>query len=122
MAGKPTRMSLVKQILRKHQRGKGIKTIARDLGISKNTVKSYLRRVSVSKVPIASLLSLEDPELQSVLLAGNPAYKDARYQWLKKRLDSYCEDLKDVGVTRMLLWEEYKSANPTSHYQYGQFC
>ena len=115
-------MSLVKQILRKHQQGRGIKTIARDLSISKNTVKSYLHRVKISKVPIASLLALEDPELQSLLLAGNPAYKDTRYEHLKQHLDYYCKELKEVGVTRLLLWEEYISSNPTSHYKYGQFC
>ena len=70
----------------------------------------------MSKVPIDSLLALEDLELQSVLLAGNPAYKDKRYQWLKKHLDTYCEELKGVGVNRMVLWEEYKASNPSSHY------
>ncbi|WP_139276172.1 LuxR C-terminal-related transcriptional regulator, partial [Sinomicrobium oceani] len=37
-------MSQVKQILRMHQQGKGIKTIARTLSISKNTVKGYVRK------------------------------------------------------------------------------
>src|SRR5699024_9516553 len=43
MAGKPKPMSQVKQILRMHYKGTGIKTIARNLQISKNTVKDYLR-------------------------------------------------------------------------------
>lgn len=78
MAGKPKRMSLVKQLLRMHSLGKGIKTIARELQISKNTVRSYVRRVEVSRISLSSLLSLEEPELEAALLAGNPAYRDPR--------------------------------------------
>jgi DNA-binding NarL/FixJ family response regulator len=43
MAGKPRPMSQIKQLLRLHSQGYSIKAIARTLGISKNTVKSYLR-------------------------------------------------------------------------------
>jgi len=78
MAGKPKRMSQVKQLLRMHHQGKGYKTIARTLGISKNTVKNYVRKVKISRIPIATLLALEDPELESALLSGNPAYRDER--------------------------------------------
>lgn len=76
MAGKPKRMSLVKQILRMYHQGKGYKTIARSLSVSKNTVKSYVGKVKISRIPIASLLTLEDPELEAALLSGNPAYRD----------------------------------------------
>ena len=122
MAGKPKRMSLVKQILRMHSWGKGIKTIARELEVSKNTVRSYIRRVKDSGVAIPFLLSLEEPELEATLIAGNPAYKDPRYEPLKSKLDYYIKELEQVGVTRLLLWEEYKSEHPTSHYCYSQFC
>jgi transposase len=122
MAGKPKRMSLVKQILRMHSGGKGIKTIARNLEISKNTVKSYIHRANISRIAVSSLLALEAPELEAALLAGNPAYRDPRYEPLKKRLDYYTAELKKVGVTRLVLWEEYKAAHPTSYYCYSQFC
>lgn len=41
MAGKPKPMSQIKQLIRLYQAGTGKKTIARDLGLSKNTVKAY---------------------------------------------------------------------------------
>lgn len=122
MAGKPKRMSLVKQLLRMHSLGKGIKTIARELQVSKNTVRSYVRRVEVSRISLSSLLSLEDPELEAALLAGNPAYRDPRYEPLKNKLDYYHNELKQVGVNRVVLWEEYKAEHPNSHYCYSQFC
>ncbi|MBS4000641.1 MAG: helix-turn-helix domain-containing protein, partial [Desulfobulbaceae bacterium] len=46
MAGKPKPMRLIKQLLQMHEKGKGRKTIARTLGISKATVKSYLEKFS----------------------------------------------------------------------------
>ena len=122
MAGKPKRMSLVKQLLRMRHQGKGYKTIARTLGVSKNTVKNYVAKVNVSRIPIITLLALEDPELEASLLSGNPAYRDARYQPLKEQLDYYTKELNKVGVTRMVLWEEYKSVSPENHYCYSQFC
>jgi transposase/uncharacterized protein YeaO (DUF488 family) len=122
MAGKPTRMSLVKQLLKMHHNGKGYKTIARTLSVSKNTVKSYVLRVKQSSVCIEDLLKLEDPILEKMLLAGNPAYKDERYQVLKEKLEYYSKELKKVGVTRMLLWEEYKAEFSPDYYRYSQFC
>ena len=122
MAGKPKRMSLVKQLLRMHHQGKGYKTIARILGVSKNTVKNYVAKVKVSRIPITTLLALEDPELEAALLSGNPAYRDARYQPLKQKLEYYAKELKKVGVNRMVLWEEYKAEQSSSHYCYSQFC
>ena len=68
MAGKPKRMSLVKQILRMHHKGEGYKTVARTLGVSKNTVKNYVSKVKASCIPLATLLSLEDPELEAALI------------------------------------------------------
>ena len=38
-------MSQIKQLILLHKQGKGRKTIARLLGMSKNTVKSYLTKV-----------------------------------------------------------------------------
>lgn len=122
MAGKPKRMSLVKQLLRMHHQGKGHKTIARALGVSKNTVKNYVVKVKVGRIPIEALLSLEDPELEAALLSGNPAYRDTRYQPLKDKLDHYAKELKKVGVNRMVLWEEYKTEHSPDHYCYSQFC
>lgn len=121
MAGKPKPMSQVKQILRMRHSGKGIKTIARNLCISKNTVKEYLRKVEVSKVPVDELLKLEDPILEKRLLSGNPSYKDKRYEPLKDQLKDYAKELKRVGVNRKVLYEEYceHNANP---YSYSQFC
>ncbi|WP_311201671.1 helix-turn-helix domain-containing protein, partial [Sphingobacterium hotanense] len=46
MAGKSRPMSQIKQLIRLQRENYPIKTIARHLSISKNTVKSYLKKVT----------------------------------------------------------------------------
>ena len=54
---------------------------------TKRTEIANIKKVEESRTPLSSLLALEDPELEAALLAGNPAYRDLRYEPLKKRLD-----------------------------------
>jgi transposase len=128
MAGKPKPMSQIKQLMILYKQGKGRKTIARILGISKNTVKTYLEKLEVLQHPqkgkgwtIKDLLDLQDPVLEAKFHAGNPAYKDERYEDFKSRLPDFLEELKKTGVTRHLLWQEYKQQQ-TEGYGYSQFC
>jgi len=121
MAGKTRPMSQIKQMIRLHQQGYAIKAIARSLSISKNTVKSYLYKIGEAKLNMTDLLALEDPVLEGLLHSGNPAYRDPRFEDLKERLPHLEKELKRVGVTRKLLWEEYKVSYPQG-YGYSQFC
>ena len=121
MAGKAKAMSQIKQLLRLHKQGDSIKSIARTLRISKNTVKSYLLKLSTGKLPVAELLALEDPVLESKFHAGNPAYKDPRFEHLSDNLEIYRKQLGLVGVTRKLLWEEY-IIDYQQCYSYSRFC
>jgi transposase len=121
MAGKPKPMSQIKQLLQLHELGKSKKLIARSLGISKNTVKAYLAKAAASPLNIESLLTLDDPVLEGKFHAGNPAYKDDRFDHFKANLDYFVKELGRVGVTKQLLWEEYKSDYPGG-YSHSQFC
>jgi len=121
MAGKPRPMSQIKQLLQLHEQGKSIKFIARSLGISKNTVKVYLSKLSLSPLDTKALLALDDPIMEAKFHAGNPAYKDVRFEHFKGKLDYFFKELCRVGVTKQLLWEEYRSDYPTG-YGYSQFC
>lgn len=121
MAGKPKTMSLIKQLLQLHLQGRSRKFIARALGISKNTVKTYLEKLSLLDVDTNYLLSLEDPVLEAKFYPGNPSYKEEKYDDLKLNFDYYIAELKRTGVTRKLLWEECKERNE-SFYSYSQFC
>ncbi|MGJ1518635.1 helix-turn-helix domain-containing protein, partial [Sphingobacterium siyangense] len=113
-------MSQIKQLIRLYQSGSGIKTIARILGMSKNTVKSYLKKMADGGFNTEELLKQEDPLLEKSFYAGNPAYKADKFEYLKSRLDYYEKELKRTGVTKLLLWQEYIESDPTG-YSYPQF-
>lgn len=122
MAGKPKRMSIIKQLIYLHRQGMGKKTIANKLGISKNTVKSYLYKIESGGFDTSTLLSLEAPELEAKLFAGTPSYKEQnRYEHLVSRLPYYAKELNKTGVTQYLLWQEYLEENPDG-YRKTQFC
>lgn len=127
MSGKTKSMSQIKQLLILHQQGKGIKTIARTLSMSKNTVKTYLQKLEVmssctkSSTSVSELLNLENPELEARFHAGNPAYKEDRYEHFKSQIGYFIKELKRTGVSKQLLWQEYKQQYP-SGYGYSQFC
>ena len=121
MAGKPKPMSQIKQLLQLHEMGKSKKFIARTLGISKNTVKSYLIKAATPSFDIQTLLTLDDPVLEGKFHAGNPAYKDVRFEHLKSKLDYLLKELPKTGVTKRLLWEEYRRDYPDG-YGHSQFC
>lgn len=115
MAGKTKPMSQIKQLLRLRQQGCKIKEISRSLGLSRNTVKSYLKKVDTAGWTIRALLALEDPELEQKFHSGNPAYKQDKYEQLKGKLDYYSGELNRTGVTKLLLWEEYRREHPDGY-------
>lgn len=109
MAGKPKSMSQIKQLLLLHQQGRGRKTIVRILGMSKNTVRSYLEKLQAlthgpkAPVSIAWSIRLENPELEAKFHAGNPSYKDDRYEHFKSLIPYFLKELKRKGVSKYLL-------------------
>jgi len=122
MAGIIKRMSQIKQLLQMHRQGMGRKQIARALGISKTTVKSYLDKVETGKLDIDRLLEMDDPLVEGQFHAGNPSYKDPRYLYLESRLNYYAGELSRTGVTKYLLWQEYRDECTGGGYAYTQFC
>jgi len=68
MAGKTRPISQIKQLIRLHQNGYGIKTIARTLGISKNTVKAYLKKIKEGELDTTALLAQDDPVVEKTFM------------------------------------------------------
>jgi len=114
-------MSEIKQFLRLYHQGKSIKFIARNCSVSKNTVKKYIYLATGLKKPIEELLSYEDEHLAEVLNTIQSKENDSKYQDLASRINQYLSELSGTGVTRQLLWEEYRLRHP-SGYSYSQFC
>ncbi len=121
MAGIIINMSKVKQVLRLHAQGVSNRKIAGDLGLYKGTVNTYVRKIKEHEYSIEELLALDEPVLESKLFAGNPAYKQDRFEEFKGMISYWEEELKKPHVTRYLLWEEYRESHPDG-YGYSQFC
>jgi transposase len=123
MAYYPITMNQVKQIYQLHQQGAGIKKIAAILGISKNTVKGYLRKNEYLNVETGELLSIENPILADQLKTVASQEK-INYEEFLQRAEYYADELSNrrkTHVTRMVLWEEdYRSGH--IHLKYSRFC
>lgn len=101
MANRPIGMEVLEQIKLMNSLGIGKKAIARQLGISRNTVKDYLSKQELSQ-PKTEKDNNKLSELQSFF--------------------PYCkEELGRKGVTRQILWGEYRGKYPGG-YGYSQFC
>ena len=120
MAFKPLRMDKRELIIKYQSQGKAIKQIARLLGISKNTVKVYIRQFkSYDSIDNEDeSLKHDEPYRPSKSEADNDIRRDKELQVL---LPQYYKELPKVGVTRQLLWEEYKTLHPAG-FSYSRFC
>ena len=120
MAGETISMIKLKQIFLLRLQGTAYETIARSLGCSRNTVKKYARLAEQRGLDPAALTAMEDHELEK--LFSEPAVvSQYRYQDLESLFSDMEKELKRVGVTRWILWGEYKARFPDG-YAYSQFC
>ena len=120
MAGEKLNMSKVKQIIRLREKGIALQVIARSVGISRNTVKKYLRLIKEKGYSFQDLLSQDDEQLERLVSEEDKVYLE-RYQALEKLFPYIEKELQRTGVTRWILWGEYKEKYPEG-YSYPQFC
>jgi transposase len=121
MSGKITRMSKIKQLILRHQQGESNRKIAQILALDKGTVNEFVRKIKVHELSINEMLLMDDPVLESQFMAGNAAYKDARFETFKALIPDFERELSRKHVTRKIIWEEYIHAHPDG-YRYSQFC
>ena len=120
MAAKTISMSLIKQIIRHKQRGEPILKISLITGVSRNTVKKYLRFAESENLTFEHILAMSDTEIEQLFYTQKEKPPD-RYKDFEKMFPYFEKELKRTGVTRMLLWGEYKLKSPQG-YGYSQFC
>ncbi len=114
-------MVVVRKLILLLQRGLSERNIARELSISRATVRRYLQRIP-TEATLESLLSLEDEALAAVVYpAEKVEAEDVRLKDFESRKDYFLQQLPRTGVTRQLLWMEYKRACPDG-FQYSKFC
>jgi transposase len=120
-------MHQIKRIIEFHLHGHSIRQIGRLCGISRNSIRDYLRRLEQTGQPLNELLKQEDQALLKTVQT-DPTERNLggrllqpRYEVIEQKLEYYRSELNRRGVTRQLLWQEYRSDHPDG-YGYTQFC
>ena len=122
MSNKLVTMQQIRLIIHHLQRGLSGRKIAKELGLSRNTVKLYTERITKSSYSLNELHKMQDTGLSAELYpAPEKTSPDSRRLDFSERTVALTDDLKRTGVTRLLLWEEYRKGAPDG-YEYSQFC
>lgn len=115
-------MLQVRRILQLLSDGYSKREVNRLTGASRNTIDSYAVRFQQTGKHYKDLLQLSDAELAGVVYSKETAKdRDPRRKYLSENIDYYLNELKRRGVTRELLWEEYRELQ-SDGYGYSQFC
>lgn len=121
MANKPITMSKIRQILRMHTQGVSKLSISNQAGMSRNTLKKYISLFEQSKLTFEELNELSDEDLSDLFNEQKSTELPEVIQHLEAFFPYTDRQLRRVGVTRWMLWEEYYAKHPNG-YQYSQFC
>lgn len=116
MANKTLKMQIVRTILQLLSRKTSEREIAKELGISRTTVTEYKKKLSVK--PIEELMKMDDAALGELLYpksAEAVPQADQRREAFDAKSDYYVKELSRTGVTKQLLWEEYRKDNPDGY-------
>lgn len=120
MANKTIAMTKVRQILGYHNHGTPLKEICRLSGISRNTVKRYIRQFIVEEFTWEEVECKSDYELDMLFTNLTDIRADPRLGLLQTLLPYLEKKLKRRGYTLTRLWEEYKAEYPDG-YGHTQF-
>jgi len=114
-------MKKVREIMRLYEQG-GLsqRQIAQALGISRPVVSDYIVRIKTSGLAYKDIENMPDETLVQIL-QRNKDTDDKRYKILQDKFPYFAKELKRIGVTRQILWEEYIEEIPDG-YSYSQFC
>lgn len=122
MAAKPIPMNKVKQFIVLYQQGLGIKTMSRQLEVSRNTIKAYIKRLkgllrgdSEPAKRMLELLKMDNPALESVFLQGPAPAPNDRLQSLLVFLEKAASTSGRVGYTGLRYWNMYRQEVPDGY-------
>src|SRR5438067_12596434 len=122
MAQKAVDMNQIKQVIQLRQDGVAIKEIARRTGISRKTVKKYLRKMDPTDTGQDDPCQTSDKELAAVVYNSDyTIIRGKRFEALLAHFEQAKKELHKTGVTKQLLWMEYSQYHE-NHYKYTQYC
>ena len=120
MANKKTDMSKLRQILRLYSQGEKKLKISTLTGVSRNTLKKYLRIYQGLGLSIKDIELLSDKKLDEMFGESLKPEPGDKYKILEAMFPVIEKELKRRGITRQILWSRYITAHPDG-YKLSQF-
>jgi transposase len=114
-------MSKARSILKMYTEGVSKQSISVRTGVTRNTVKKYIKQFQAMNMTLAEIEELSDTQLESLFSAPVPTMeKDQRMADLIAFFPSMEKALKRKGMTREKQWQEYFKKHPDG-YHHSQF-
>ena len=114
-------MRKIKQILQLHfESGLSRRAISIAVGTSYGSVANYLNRAEKAGISWPLPEGMDERALGRLLFPSQERSKSRRF--CEPDFPHVHQELKQKGVTKLLLWEEYRQAHPKDGYSYAQFC
>jgi transposase len=120
MANKKTDMSKLRQILRLYAKGEKKLKISELTGVSRNTLKKYVKIYLRLGLRLQDVEMLNDHELDRVFEDNIQIEPSDKYKALEVFFPTIEKELKRRGITRQLVWERYIAIHPDG-YKLSQF-
>lgn len=120
MANKTIDMSKIRKVIKFHCEGKSKVFISSYLSLSRNTVKKYISLFKVLDIPFSELNKKTDSEIEAIFVLKPIEIIDPKLQKAYDFFPQMERELKKVGVSIQLMWEQYIKENPDG-YQSSQF-
>jgi transposase len=124
MANQVISMQQIRALIQLLEKGYSFRAIALQLNISRQSASLYAIRLKKSGHSMEVLRHLNDVDLRAFVYAPPKQIDysdDARRLDFISRTPYFLTELKRTGVTRLLLWEEYRKEYD-SPYGYTRFC
>src|SRR3979490_3235706 len=124
MANQVISMQQIRALLHMLEKGYSLRAMSEQLGISRQPITTYVARLKGTSYTLEALRGMSDAQLAGIVYATP---EEIDYSDNERRMDFvargpyFFEELKRTGVTRALLWEEYKKEFKDP-YRYTQFC
>jgi transposase len=104
-------MNKIRQILRLHSTGVSKLKIADQTGVARNTIKKYIKEFTQSGLLYLEVYSLCDKDLEDLFVKQDSIQVNSKLETLFSLFPLMDKELRKKGVTRQLLWTEYKSTH-----------
>ena len=117
-------MQQIRNIIHLLEKGYSLRAISAEIRFSRQTVTFYVTRLKNASYSLEALRHLPEEDLASIVYApvvATPLPESARRQELDVRMPYFLSELTRTGVTRLLLWEEYRKES-IDPFRYTQFC